>query len=78
MEHPTILSCLSSICIHILPLRFTSAISTFCFQARNQEPVGGASRFTQKVCDLCNDKEIVVLFSGDAFNPSQSLQFQSP
>ncbi|XP_063691937.1 mannosylglucosyl-3-phosphoglycerate phosphatase-like isoform X2 [Bolinopsis microptera] len=39
-------------------------------EARDQEPVGGAARFVQKISDILAEEEMLVIFSGDAFNPS--------
>ncbi|KAL5272062.1 hypothetical protein ACHWQZ_G000314 [Mnemiopsis leidyi] len=39
-------------------------------EAREQEPVGGASRFVQKISDILAEEDMLVIFSGDAFNPS--------
>lgn len=42
--------------------------------ATKDEPVGGASRFTSKINQTCSESQLedkpLVLFSGDAFNPS--------
>jgi len=40
-------------------------------ESRSQEPVGGAARFVTAVTQLAAS-DPVVLFSGDAFNPSVS------
>jgi len=40
-------------------------------ESRSQEPVGGAARFVTAVTQLAASNP-VVLFSGDAFNPSVS------
>jgi len=40
-------------------------------ESRNQEPVGGAARFATAVMQLASNNPLV-LFSGDAFNPSIS------
>ena len=41
-------------------------------QARQQEPVGGASRFVQRISEMLAEEDMLVIFSGDAFNPSPS------
>jgi len=45
-------------------------------ESRSQEPVGGAARFVTAITQLaaCNP---LVLFSGDAFNPSVSTLLSS-
>jgi len=40
-------------------------------ESRTQEPVGGAARFVTDVSQLASSNPLV-LFSGDAFNPSIS------
>jgi len=40
-------------------------------ESRTQEPVGGAARFVTAVSQLASSNPLV-LFSGDAFNPSIS------
>ena len=40
-------------------------------EPREKDPCGGAARFTQRIKDL-SDLNPLVLFSGDAFNPSLS------
>ena len=47
-------------------------LNVMVFQAREQEPVGGAARFVQKLTELLAQEDMLVLFSGDAFNPSPS------
>jgi len=41
-------------------------------ESRTQEPVGGAARFVTAVSQLASSNPLV-LFSGDAFNPSISM-----
>jgi len=41
-------------------------------ESRSQEPVGGAARFMTAVSQLASSNPLV-LFSGDAFNPSISM-----
>jgi len=43
-------------------------------ESRTQEPVGGAARFVTAVSQLASSNPLV-LFSGDAFNPSISMLF---
>jgi len=45
-------------------------------ESRSQEPVGGAARFVTAVSHLASENPLV-LFSGDAFNPSISMHFFS-
>ena len=46
-------------------------------QEREKEPVGGAARFKTKLASL-RELEPLVMFSGDALNPSNSKPFCTP
>jgi len=45
-------------------------------ESRSQEPVGGAARFMTAISQLSSSNPLV-LFSGDAFNPSISMLLSS-
>ena len=45
-------------------------------EERDKEPVGGAARFKTRL-DTLEDLKPLVLFSGDALNPSNSMYFRT-
>lgn len=56
----------------MIPLELIHFNDVYHVSPSKDEPIGGASRFTTKVDEIRSqsDLEPLVLFSGDAFNPS--------
>lgn len=58
----------------LIRLKIVHFNDVYNIESRNIEPVGGASRFVTAINLIKSvDKDTIVLFSGDAYNPSMCM-----